>query len=151
MNAFDKVISENRRARFDYEFLEKFEAGIELSGQEVKSAKSGKLNLSGSYGIVRNNEAWLINSQISPYQPKNVSPSYNPTRPRRLLLHKEEIKKLSGRLSEKSFALVPLRAYIKNNFIKIEFGLGRRRRKIDKRELIKKRAAQREIKQARLT
>lgn len=151
MNKLNKAISENRRARFDYEILEKFEAGVELSGQEVKSAKNGNFNLSGGYGIIRRNEAWLINSQIPPYQPKNVSANYDPARPRRLLLHKEEIKKLEGKLSEKSFALIPLRAYIKNNLVKVELGLGQKRKKVDKRELIKKRAVYREIKQSRLT
>lgn len=151
MTAPNKVISENRRAYFDYEILENFEAGIELSGQEVKSAKSGNFNLTGSYGIVRENEVWLVNSQIPPYQPKNAPSNYNPTRPRRLLLHKQEIKRLSGKLSEKSFFLIPLKAYLKNNLIKIEFGLCRKRKKIDKRELLKKRAAYQEIRKARLS
>ena len=144
-----KVLSENRRAKFDYEILETYEAGIELTGQEVKSAKSGRFNLAGSYGILRNHEAWLLNSEIPAYQPKNAPTDYDPKRSRRLLLRREEIKKLIGKLHEKSLRLVPLRAYIKKNFIKIELGVGQPRKKSDKREVLKKRATEREIREAR--
>jgi len=139
-----ETIAENRRARFDYEITDKFEAGIELLGLEVKSAKAGRLNLAGSYGIIRGGEAWLINAQIPPYQPNNTPTGYDQGRSRRLLLRRDEIKKLVGALKAKQF-LIPLRAYMKNNFIKIELGLGRSRKKSDKRELLKKRAVQKEI------
>ncbi len=141
-----QVIAENRRARFDYTITETLEAGIELLGHEVKSAKAGRLNLAGSYVIVRAGEAWLINSQIPPYQPKNTAADYDPSRSRRLLLQKDEIAKLAGAFKAKQF-LIPLHAYIKNNFIKIELGLGKSRKKSDKREILKKRAAEKEIKQ----
>ena len=140
-----KALSENRRAKFDYEILEIYEAGIELIGQEVKSAKNGRFNLAGSYGILRNHEVWLLNSEIPAYQPKNAPADYDPKRSRRLLLRREEIKKLIGKLHEKSLRLVPLRAYLKKNFIKIELGLGRGRKNTDKREILRRRAAEREM------
>lgn len=141
-----KIVALNRRARFDYGIIETYEAGIVLSGQEVKSAKNGRFNLSGSYGIIRGGEIWLINSQIPPYQPKNAPPDYDPGRSRRLLLRREEIKNLAGRLHEKSFTLIPVRAYLKKNLIKIELGFGKSRKKSDKRELLKKHAVEKEIK-----
>ncbi|MBU6500404.1 MAG: SsrA-binding protein SmpB [Patescibacteria group bacterium] len=143
-----KTIAENRRARFDYEILETMEAGVELRGFEVKSAKAGGFNLAGSYAILRNGQAWLINSQIPPYQPKNTPDGYDPSRSRRLLLHTSEIISLAGKLKDKSVHLIPLRTYIKNNLVKIELGLARSRKKSDKRELIKKRSAEREMMRA---
>jgi SsrA-binding protein len=140
-----KPIAENRRARFDFEILEGFEAGIELTGQEVKSAKLGHFSLAGSYGVVRGNEAWLLNAQIPAYQPKNAPKGYNPARTRRLLLKREEIKELIGKLREKSLTLVPVKAYIKNGFVKLELGLCRSRKAADKRELLKKRTVEREL------
>lgn len=141
-------VAENRRARFDYEISETFEAGIKLRGFEVKSAKSGRMQLAGSYAIIRGREAWLINSQIPPHQPKNAPKDYDPGGTRKLLLHKNEISKLSGALKQKSTFLVPLRAYLKLGIIKIELGLGKPRKKSDKREFIKKRTAEREMKTA---
>ncbi|MBI4085808.1 MAG: SsrA-binding protein SmpB [Candidatus Liptonbacteria bacterium] len=140
-----KPIAENRRAQFDYEILEKYEVGIALSGQEVKSAKNGRFNLAGSYAIPKNGELWLLNSDIPAYQPKNAPADYDPRRSRKLLLHKNEIKTLVGRLRQKSLSLVPLNAYLKNGFIKLELGLGKSRKKSDKRELLKKRTAEREM------
>ncbi len=138
-------LAENRRARFDYEIRESIEAGIELFGFEVKSAKLGRMGIAGSYVIIRGNEGWLLNSRIPPYQEKNTPKDYNPSRTRRLLLHKHEISKLVGLLKEKSLSIVPLRAYLKNGFIKIELGIGKSRKAGDKRELLKKRAARREM------
>lgn len=137
-----KIITENKKALFDYDIKEKFEAGIELFGFEVKSAKSGRFNIAGSYVIHKNNELFLINSEIQPLQPNNIQINYDIKRDRKLLMHKSEIKYLIGKLNQK-FMLIPLKSYIKNNLIKIELGLGRARKKTDKRELIK----QREIKQ----
>src|SRR3989344_5995193 len=99
-----KVLSENRRARFDYDIIETYEAGIELIGTEVKSVKQNRLNLAGSYGIIRENEAWLLNADIPPYQPKNAPPDYDSKRSRRLLLHEKEIKALTGKLHEKGLS-----------------------------------------------
>jgi SsrA-binding protein len=140
-----KSLSENRRARFDYAIEETLEAGIELRGFEVKSAKGGRLNLAGSYGVIRGNELWLLNSQMPAYQPKNAPPDYDPSRSRRLLLHREEMKRLIGLLKEKSITLVPLRSYLKGNLVKIELGIGKSKNKKDKREALKKRTAEREM------
>ncbi len=138
-------LAENRRARFDYNISETVEAGIELLGHEVKSVRAGQMNLSGSYGIIRDHEALLLNAGISAYQPLNIAEGYDPNRTRRLLLKKEEIQELTGKLKEKKFSLVALRAYVKNNRIKVELGLGTPRKQHDKREYIKKRTARREM------
>lgn len=140
-------IAENKRASFDYDITEKYEAGIELTGQEVKSAKSGRFNLASSYAVPKNGQLLLVNSSIPPYQPKNAPADYQPNRSRKLLLHKAEIKTLYGKLQQKSFSLVPLRAYIKKGFVKLELGLGKSRKKSDKREVIKKRDVRREMKE----
>jgi SsrA-binding protein len=140
------TIAENRRARFDYEVKETFEAGIELKGYEVKSAKGGRLQIAGSQVLIRGGEAWLVNSHIPPYQPKNMPVDYAEDRVRRLLLAKSEIKSMMGILQDKSQRLIPLRAYLKKGLIKLELGLGRIRRRSDKREVIKKRTHLREMK-----
>ncbi|MEK9180222.1 MAG: SsrA-binding protein SmpB [Patescibacteria group bacterium] len=145
MSSFQQqTIAENRRAGFDYEISEKFEAGIELRGLEVKSAKAGKMQIAGSYSIIRGGEVYLINCRVPPYQTGNTPPDYDPGRTRRLLLNKGEIKRLGGLLRQKTVSLITLRAYIKNNLIKIELGLGRAKKKHDKRELLKKRAVEME-------
>jgi len=138
-------IAENRRGRFDYEIGETYEAGIELQGHEVKSAKGGRLQVAGAHVLIRGGEAWLVNSHIPPYQAGNTPPDYEEDRARRLLLSKAEIKELQGALVDKSRHVIPLRAYLKRGFIKIELGLGRSRKKSDKREVIKKRSHQREM------
>lgn len=143
------TISENKRARFDYDILETYEAGIELSGQEVKSIKTGRINLSGSHVIIQNNQAWLLNADIPPYQPKNAPVNYGPKRARRLLLHKSEITGLTGKTKEKGLTLLPLKVYIKEQKIKIEIGLGKSRKKADKREAIRKREIEKEIRRTK--
>ena len=140
-----KIINENKKAYFDYAILEKIEAGISLIGQEVKSIKTRGINLAGSYVVIRNNEAFWIGEQISPYQPKNAPPDYNPERPRRLLLKRSEIKYLIGKTKQKNLTLIPLKVYTKNGKIKLEFGIAKGLKKTDKRNLIKKREADREI------
>ena len=140
-----KPLSENRRAKFDYEILEHIEAGIELFGHEVKSVKAGHGNLAGAYAILRGGEAFLVNCQIPPYQQKNVPDDYDPSRTRRLLLHKDEIKELVGKLKEKGLSLLALSFTTKKNLVKVELGLGRSRKSHDKREVLKKRAVQREM------
>jgi len=139
------TIAENRRARFDYEIAKTFDAGIELIGPEVKSAKGGHFQIVGARVLIRGGEAWLVNSHVPPYQPKNMPEGYEEDRTRRLLLTKNEIKELTGSLQEKGSSLIPLSAYLKHGFIKIELGLGRGRKKSDKREVIKKRAHNREM------
>ena len=140
-----KSLSENRRAKFDYEVLEKFESGIELLGHEVKSVKSGRMNLTGSHCLIKNNQALLLGADIPPYQPKNTPAEYDPSRTRRLLLRHAEIKNLTGRLQEKGLSLIPLNTHLKKNLIKLELGLCRSRKKHDKREYLKKREHQKEI------
>lgn len=140
-----QVYSENRKAYFDYEILEKFEAGIVLIGQEVKSIKKGQINLAGSYVVLRDGEIYLLGASVPPYQPKNAPADYNPERPRKLLLTKDEIKTLFGGAKQKGLTFLPLKVYNKNGKIKLEFGIARGKRKTDKRETIKKREANREI------
>ena len=139
------VITTNRRAYFDYNILETYEAGIELRGFEVKAIKSGRINLAGSYVVIRDNQAWLLNADIPPYQPLNTPADYVPKRTRRLLLKSSEIKSLIGRTQEKGLTLVPLKVYTKNRRIKLEIGLGKSKKKADKREAIKKKDIEREI------
>jgi SsrA-binding protein len=141
-----KTLSENRRARFDYDILEKYDAGIELRGFEAKAAVLGRASLAGAYATVKDGEVWLTNCDIPPYQPKNTPEGYDPKRPRRLLLKREEIAGLIGRTKEKGLTLVPLRMYIKSHLVKVELGLCRSRNKADKRENLKKKAAEREMK-----
>lgn len=138
-------ISVNRRAYFDYEILETYEAGIELYGFEVKAVKTGHISLAGSYAVIRNGEAWLLNVTIPPYQPQNAPPDYDPTRSRRLLLHKSEIKELIGASAQKGLTIVPLKVYTKRGRIKILMGLAKHKKKTDKREVIKKRDTEREV------
>jgi SsrA-binding protein len=142
------TLATNPRAKFDYNILETHEAGLVLTGQEVKSIKSGRMSLKGSYVTIKNEEAWLINAQIPPYQPKNTPADYELTRSRKLLLHKKEIKSLIGKIKQKGLTLVPLRVYTKHNRIKLEFGVGQGKKKVDKREVIKKREVQRRIDRA---
>ncbi|MBI2604262.1 MAG: SsrA-binding protein SmpB [Candidatus Harrisonbacteria bacterium] len=139
------VLTENRKARFNYTILETYEAGIELKGFEVKAVKAGKMNLTGAFGIVRGNEIWLINADIPPYQPGNTPKDYESSRPRRLLLRAAEIRELIGKMKERGLTLLALRAYTKGNLVKIALGLGRGKRGPDKREAIKKRETGREI------
>ena len=140
-----RIIGENKKAYFNYKILEKFEAGISLLGQEVKSIKTRGINSAGSYVIVKNNEIYWIGVKIPAYQPKNAPPDYNPERLRKLLLKKSEIKYLIGKSKQKGLTLMPLKVYTKKGKIKIEFGIVKGKKKFDKRELIKKRETDREI------
>ena len=146
-----KIFTKNKKAYFDYQILEEFEAGMVLNGQEVKSIKLGKMSLKGAYATLKGNsrtglpEPYLIGAYVSPYQPKNAPKNYDPERSIKLLLKKLEIKYLIGKTKEKGIALIPLKVYTKNAKIKLAFAMARGRRKVDKRELIKKRDAEREI------
>ena len=140
-----KVLSNNKKANFDYEVLEKFEAGLVLNGQEVKSIRNGNISLKGSYVVIRDGEMYLIGANIPPYQPKNALPDYDPERLRKLLLNKKEIDYLIGKTREKGLTLIPLKIYTKYAKIKLEFGIAKGKRKTDKRETIKKRDTHREI------
>ena len=139
-----KPLTENKKAYFDYQILEKFEAGISLLGQEVKSIKTGKASMAGSYVVLKGSEVYLIGTNIPPYQPKNTPPDYDPERPKKLLLKKAEIKYLIGKTKEKGLTLVPLKMYTKKGKIKIEFALAKGKQKADKRERIKERDSERE-------
>lgn len=139
------VLAVNKRANFDYQILETFEAGLVLSGQEVKSAKNGRVNLKGSYVTLTGNEPFVLNMHIAKYDKAGALPSYDPYRTRKLLLKKKEINYLIGKKQEQGLTLVPLKLYTKRNKVKISFGLGKGKKKYDKREDIKKRELKREM------
>lgn len=138
-------LADNKKAYYDYEILEKFEAGIVLIGTEVKSIKGGRINLAGSYIVAKNGEFFMINSNVPPYQPKNAPSDYDPLRSRKILLRRKEIKHLLDKVKERGLTLLPLNVYTKGGKIKLEFGLAQGKKKIDKRETIKRREAEREI------
>ena len=141
-----KVFAENKKAYFDYEIIEKFEAGIVLTGSEVKSIKTGTVGLQGSYVVInKDGEVFLIGANIPPYQPQNELKSYDNERSRKLLLKKREIEYLIGKSRERGLTLIPLRVYTKNAKIKLEFGVAKGKKTFDKRETIKKREIEREI------
>lgn len=139
-----KTIAINKKARFDYQIIETFEAGIELKGYEVKAVKSGRINLVASFVTVKDNQAWLLNTNIPPYQPANTPENYDSSRTRRLLLSSKELSYLVGRIQEKGLTIVPIKVYTRGGLIKLEIGLGRSKRQVDKREIIKKRDIERE-------
>jgi len=140
-----QTIATNRRARHDYEILDTVEAGIVLLGPEVKSLRAGKANLGDSYAIIRRGEAWLVNAHISPYDKAGRD---NPPerRERKLLLHRTEIGRLQGKLGEKGLTLIPLQLYFKNGRAKAQLGLARGKRTYDKRQTIRKREEERDMK-----
>lgn len=140
-----KIYAENKKAYFNYEILEKFEAGLVLIGQEVKSIRTGKISINGSYVVIRGEEAYLIGANIPPYQPRNAPDDYDSQKARKLLLERKEINYLIGKSKTKGFSFIPLKIYDKNAKIKLEFGIGKGKKKFDKRETIKKRTSQREI------
>jgi len=139
------TITTNKKALYDYQVLEKFEAGIILTGAEVKSVKAGQINLKGSYITTRNNELWLVNAHISPYKMASSQSDYDSMQDRKLLLTKQEISSLIGKLSSKGLTVLPLSVYTKGSLIKIGIGVCRGKKKYDKRELIKKRETDRKL------
>ena len=134
-----KTFAFNKRANYDYEILEKIEGGLVLKGCEVKSVKTGHLSLKGAYVTIKDNEAFLTNANIPTYQPLNMPDNYDPERSRKILLHKSQIKSLIGKTKQKGLTLIPIRVYSKHGLIKLGFGVGKGKKKIDKREDIKKR------------
>ncbi len=134
----------NKKATFDHHILDRIEAGIELSGKEVKSLRSGKGSIAGSFVTIKKGEAFLVNANIPPYQPKNTPSNYNPKRDRRLLLKKREMGTLYGKMKEGGITLIPLSIYTKGNFVKVEIGVAKGKKKHDKRETIKRREMDRE-------
>jgi SsrA-binding protein len=142
-----QTIAVNRRARHDYDILETFDAGIVLTGTEIKSVRAGKLSLRESYATIENSAAWLHNMHIGPYDPGSRA-NPEPKRTRKLLLHRREINRLLGRTLERGLTIIPLRLYLQRGYAKVELGLGRGRRDYDKRRAIAEREAQREAERA---
>jgi len=145
MANYYRVLAENRQARFNYEILETHEAGIELLGTEVKAVKGGQANLRDAYGIVRKGQIMLLNMYIPPHRTTSVYFNHEPTRTRRLLLHKDEIRKLIAEIQQKGLTLVPLKIYQKDGWIKVDIAVVRNKKLHDKREDMKKRDDKREI------
>lgn len=143
-NAGTKLIADNRRARFEYELLERFEAGIVLRGTEVKSLREGKLNLGDSYCVIeRDGEVYLQDAHITPYS-HGTHVNHDPLRRRKLLLNRTEIRRLTQRVREKGLTLIPTRVYLKKGWVKVEIALAKGRKKYDKREKIKERDVERD-------
>ncbi|MEK7147965.1 MAG: SsrA-binding protein SmpB [Patescibacteria group bacterium] len=150
MRIFAKIenmaLGDNRKARFNYEILKKFTAGLELFGLEVKSVREGKINLRGAFVGVRGGEAFLIGADIPPYQPRNAPVEYDATRPRKLLLTQNELKELEDAEQTKGLTIVPLSVYNKGRFLKADIAIARGKKQFDKRESIKKRDVERDLK-----
>jgi SsrA-binding protein len=147
MGVAEKLIASNRKAHHDYDILETYEAGLVLRGTEVKSLRDGRADLKDSYARIEREEAWLLGCHISPYTQGNRA-NHDPDRPRKLLLHRGEISRLLGKIMEKGLTLVPLRLYFKSGRVKVEMGLARGRKLLDKRHVIREREARREMDRA---
>ncbi len=139
-----KIIVTNRKANFEYEIISRYEAGLVLTGTEVKSLRAGKANLQEAYGRIKNDEVWLVNSHINEYNFGNIN-NHEPTRSRKLLLNKKEIRKIRQLLQEKGLTLIPLKLYFKDSLVKAEIGIARGKKLYDKRESIKKRETERKL------
>ncbi|WP_026688413.1 SsrA-binding protein SmpB [Alteribacter aurantiacus] len=142
-----KLVAQNKKARHDYHIEETYEAGLVLTGTEIKSIRGGRINLKDSFARVSNGEAWIHNVHISPYEQGNRY-NHDPVRTRKLLLHRKQINQLIGLSKEKGYTLVPLKVYLKNGFAKVLIGLGKGKKKYDKREDLKSKAAKRDIERA---
>ncbi|MFZ0370799.1 MAG: SsrA-binding protein SmpB [Halobacillus sp.] len=142
-----KTIAQNKKARHDFTIEETFEAGIVLQGTEIKSIRNGRVNLKDSFARINNGEVFLHNLHISPYEQGNIY-NHDPTRMRKLLLHRKQINQLIGQTQQKGYSLVPLKMYIKNGVAKVLIGLGRGKKKYDKREDLKRKQQKREIDRA---
>jgi SsrA-binding protein len=145
--AGEKLIADNRRARHDYELLDRFEAGLVLTGTEVKSLRQGRASLAQAFADVRDGEVWLVGAEISTYEQGNIA-NHEPSRDRKLLLHRGEIESLYGKVRERGLTLVPTRLYWKNGRATIEIALARGKQTIDKRQDIAKRDADRAVQRA---
>jgi SsrA-binding protein len=143
----DRDVASNRAAGHNYFLLERFEAGIVLTGTEVKSARDGRVNLKDAYGLVKDGELWLLNAHISPYQHGNIY-NHNPVRTRKLLVHKNELRKLIGKTQPKGVTLIPTRMYFRNGKIKVEVALAKGKQHWDKRETERRRTADKEAREA---
>ena len=141
------ALAVNKKARFDYEILETLEAGLKLTGPEVKSVKSGHIQLKGAFLHIQKNELWLKGAYIAPYKPAGNQEGYDPYRDRKVLVHRRELSRLTGKRQAEGLTLVPLSVYLKGGLIKLEFGVARGKKKYEKRETIKKRDVQRDIRE----
>jgi SsrA-binding protein len=139
-----KTVATNRKARHDYFIEETYEAGLVLTGSEIKSIRAGHVNLRDSFAVVKEGELWLMNTHIAPYDQATYA-NHEPRRSRKLLMHRREINRIAGKLQEKGFTLVPLRLYLKNNLAKVELGLGRGKKQYDKRAALREKETRREI------
>jgi SsrA-binding protein len=142
-----KTVATNRKARHDYFIEDTYEAGIVLTGTEIKSVRAGRANLRDSFAIVKEDELWLMNAHIAPYE-QGTYANHDPRRTRKLLMHRREINRIASQLQEKGFTLVPLRIYLKDNLAKVELGLARGKKQYDKRATLRKKQTQREIDRA---
>ena len=140
----EHVVVTNRKAFFDYFILDRYETGIVLRGTEVKSLRQGSANVQDGHAVIRNGEVWLIGLHISPFEKGNIN-NHDPKRDRKLLLHKQEIRRIIGKISDKGLTLIPLRLYFKHNIVKVEVGLARGKKAYDKRQAIAKRDAERQM------
>lgn len=141
----EKTIAVNRKAQHDYEIGERYEAGLVLTGSEIKSIRAGRVNLRDSYVRIKDGEAWVYNLHISPYERAGTHETLDPKRPRKLLLHKHEIGRLAGKVAEKGVTIIPLRLYLKRNRAKLEIAVARGKKKYDKRAAIAEREARRQL------
>lgn len=139
-----KIIAENKKARFNYDLIETFEAGVELAGPEVKSIKAGHISLRESFATVKEGEIWLTNAHVSPYKPAAMN-NLEPERPRKLILKKAEITCLIGKVQEEGYTLIPTKIYLSHGLIKLEIALGRGKKLHDKRRAIKNREQEIEV------
>jgi len=142
-----KTIATNRKARHDYHIEDTIEAGLVLTGSEIKSIRAGQVNLRDAYAALRDEELWLLNAHIAPYQQASYD-NHEPRRPRKLLLHRREINRLIGKLQEKGLTLVPLKIYLRDSWAKVELGLARGKRQYDKRQSLRERDDRRKIERA---
>jgi len=142
-----KIITVNRRARFDYEISDLYEAGLALQGTEVKSLRQGHVSLKDAYGDVQNGEVYLMNAYIDPYEQGNRN-NHEPERPLKLLLHKQEMRRLIGKIQERGLTLIPTRMYFAGGKAKVEIGLAKGKKNYDKRHDLKRRTAEREVERA---
>ncbi len=143
--AGDRTVASNRRARHDYAIEETFEVGMVLSGPEVKSLRGGRASLADAFARVRDGEVWIENLHIPPYEMADARRRYDPTRPRKLLLHRREIERLVGKTAEKGLTLIPLKIYFTRGMAKMELGLGRGKRQFEKRDSIAEREHRRDV------
>jgi SsrA-binding protein len=143
-----KIVSDNRQARHEYEILETYEAGLELMGSEVKSIRQGRVNLRDGYALIKDGELWLHNVHISPHTMTNKAYNHEAKRTRKLLLHRDEIRKLIGKVEQKGLTLVPLKLYLQRGWIKVTIALAKGKKLHDKRETLKRKQEKRETERA---